>query len=343
MDIMSWHELVVDYGVFLSSFKVKPNGAMSFLAGSGISAQSGIPTGEQLVWEFKREIFCRETRTHRSLLSDVSLKKKQMELQAYFDGKGGYPELNAPEEYSFYFRKCYPMASDRVLFIQNLVKDKKPSLGHLCLGVLAKQKKITDIWTTNFDDLIEAGMQYVGASHVLISDATKMTLLKTRMDMPYIYKLHGDFRYDSIKSTLEEVQNLEEFLLRYFLYKSESSGLVVLGYSGSDESIMGTFEAAVDKENSYPYGIYWTIKDGHEPNERVAKLVKKHRSRNMASGFIIINSADCFLYDLYSICGEKNEDIENRAAKLLKMKKVFMTSKAGKLKHLIENGYGPVY
>jgi len=153
---MSWNELIVDYGVFLSSFNVKPNGAMSFLVGSGISVQSGIPTGGQLVWEFKREIFCRETRTHRDSFSDLSLQKNQVKLQAYFDSKGEYPKLYAPEEYSFYFKKCYPMASDRELFIQNLVKDKKPSLGHLCLGVLAQQKKVTDIWTTNFDDLIDA-------------------------------------------------------------------------------------------------------------------------------------------------------------------------------------------
>ena len=48
---MSWNELIVDYGVFLSSFNVKPDGAMSFLVGSGISVQSGIPTGGQLLRE----------------------------------------------------------------------------------------------------------------------------------------------------------------------------------------------------------------------------------------------------------------------------------------------------
>src|SRR5690554_6807664 len=47
---------------------------MSFLLGSGVSVQSGIPTGRQLVWEFKKEIYCRETRTHRDLFSDLSLK-----------------------------------------------------------------------------------------------------------------------------------------------------------------------------------------------------------------------------------------------------------------------------
>jgi hypothetical protein len=95
---MSWNELIVDYDVFLSSFNVKPNGAMSFLVGSGISVQSGIPTGGQLVWEFKREIFCRETRTHRDSFSDLSLQKNQVKLQAYFDSKGEYPKLYAPDK-----------------------------------------------------------------------------------------------------------------------------------------------------------------------------------------------------------------------------------------------------
>lgn len=307
---MSWIKLAVDYGVFLSSFNVKPNGTMSFLLGSGVSVQSGIPTGQQLVWEFKREIYCRETRTHKDVFSDLSLQENQIKLQSYFDSRKGYPKLHAPEEYSFYFKKCYPLASDRELFIRNLVKDKKPTLGHLCLGVLAKQKKIYDIWTTNFDDLIEAGMQIVGTSHVLISDATKMTLLKTRMDMPYIYKIHGDFRYDSIKSTIEEVQMLEEFLLNHFINKSKDTGLVVLGYSGCDDSVMSSLEAAVESEDSYPYGLNWAIKEGNKPNERVTALIKKHRERNVASGFIIINSADSLLYDLYTLCGGRNEIVE---------------------------------
>lgn len=328
--LMSWTELVIDYGVFLSSFNVKPNGTMSFLVGSGLSVQSGIPTGEQLVWEFKREIYCRETRTHKCLFSDLSSNEIRAKLQEYFDNKEGYPKLHAPEEYSFYFRKCYPLACDRELFIQNLVRDKKPSLGHLCLGVLAQQRKITDIWTTNFDDLIEAGMQIIGTSHVLISDATKMTLLKTRMDMPYIYKVHGDFRYDSIKNTVEEVQRLERSMLEYFLYKSRNSGLVVLGYSGNDESIMGTLETAINRKNSYPYGLCWAIREGTCPNERVVNLIKKHRSKNMASGFVVINSSDTFLYDLYSICGVPNEVIDNRAVKFFRIKKAVMAPKAGK-------------
>lgn len=327
---MSWNEFIIDYGVFLSSFNVKPNGTMSFLLGSGISVQSGIPTGEQLIWEFKREIYCRETRTHKDMFADLSLEKNRIKLQEYFDSKGGYPELKAPEEYSYYFKKCYPLARDRELFIQNLVKDKKPSLGHLCLGVLAQQRKITDIWTTNFDDLIEAGMQIVGTSHVLISDATKMTLLKTRMDMPYVYKIHGDFRYDSIKSTIEEVQRLEESLLEYFLYKSRYSGLVVLGYSGNDESIMSTLEAAVNSRNSYPYGLCWAVKDGSRPNERVIELIRNHRAMNMASGFIVINSADSFLYDLYSICCGRNEVIDNKAVKLFKIKMAVMAQRTAK-------------
>lgn len=337
---MSWNELTVDCGVFSSSFNVKPNGVMSFLIGSGVSVQSGIPTGGQLVWEFKREIFCRETGTHKEAFSDLSLQRNQKKLQSYFDNKGKYPKLYDPTEYSFYFKECYPNRIDRELFIRNLVKNKRPSLGHLCLGVLAQHKKVIDIWTTNFDDLIEAGMQSVGTSYVVISDTTKETLFKPRMDMPYIYKLHGDFRYDSIKNTLEEVQRLEEYLLKYFLLKSEDSGLVVLGYSGCDQSIMSTLEVAVDKEDSFPYGLYWAVKDGQQPNERVIRLIEKHRKKNPASGFIIINTADSFLYSLYSIYGGKNDVIDKQAIELFEKKKSFMAPKASKKIDLVKlNAY----
>lgn len=340
MIIMCWNEFIVDYGTLLSSFNVKPNGAMSFLVGSGASVQAGIPTGRQLVWQFKKEIYCRETRTHRDSFGDLSLQKNQMKLQSYFDSKNEYPKLNAPEEYSFYFNECYPLPKDRELFIQNLVKDRKPSLGHLCLAVLAKQGKITDIWTTNFDELIESGMQNIGTSPVVISDATKTALLKNRMDMPYVYKLHGDFRYDPIKNTLEEVQTLEKCLLTHFLLKSKDSGLIVLGYSGSDESIMSTLEDAVDNDYSFPYGLYWTVREGQQPNERVLELIKKCRIKNIDAGFIIINTSDSFLYDLYAICGGKNEAIDNRAQTLFETRKTFMAPKADKEIDLVKlNAY----
>ena len=134
---MSWNELIVDYGVFLSSFNVKPNGAM-LLVGSGISVQSGIPTGGQLVWEFKGK-YSVEKRALRDSFSDLSLQKNQVKLQAYFDSKGEYPKLYAQKSIHFIFKNVIRWQAIENCLSRILLKTKT-ILGHLCLGVWHNRK-----------------------------------------------------------------------------------------------------------------------------------------------------------------------------------------------------------
>ena len=46
----------IDKDTFLRSFKVLSNQSFDLLLGAGASISSGIPSGSDLVWHFKREI-----------------------------------------------------------------------------------------------------------------------------------------------------------------------------------------------------------------------------------------------------------------------------------------------
>ena len=57
---------------------------------------------------------------------------------------------------------------------------------------------------------------------------------------PKIIKLHGDYLYDNIKSSLRETESLETNIKNKLIELSKNTGLIVIGYAGSDRSIMDT-------------------------------------------------------------------------------------------------------
>lgn len=107
----------IDINTLVNSFKIKPNKSMTFLLGAGASVSSNIPSGNQMVWDFKRSLYCAAKNLRTNAYGDMSKETAQKEIQSYFDGQEGYPELWSIEEYSFYFEKCYPLRRDREYYI----------------------------------------------------------------------------------------------------------------------------------------------------------------------------------------------------------------------------------
>ena len=147
----------------ISSFSVKPDGSMAILLGAGASISSGIMSGGQMVWDFKRKIYCIENRISEAVFPDMSKESVQNKIQMYLDAKGEHPVLYSTEEYSHYFEYLYGNAKDRELYIQKKVKNVPPALGYLCLGALILERRINLLTTTNFDDLIKAGVYTIDA------------------------------------------------------------------------------------------------------------------------------------------------------------------------------------
>ena len=210
----------IDVNTFVNSFKIKPDKSMSFLLGAGASVSSNIPSGGQMVWDFKRTLYCTANKIRTSLYGDLSKENVQKEIQSYFDGKDGYPKLWSTEEYSFYFEKCYPSRSDREYYIRNKVRDIKPSLGYLCMGEMIINGKIDLVATTNFDNLVQAGVHSInpGFSLKTISSAVSNSVgFALNEGFPNIIKLHGDYLFDKLKNTTSELQNLEDEFVKLVL------------------------------------------------------------------------------------------------------------------------------
>ena len=141
---------------------------------------------------------------------------------------------------------------------------------------MIEQRKFNVVWTTNFDDLIEKainGFNYISCQIVSPENASSVNNYKA--DIPTVVKLHGDFRYDPLQNTDDELRQLEENLHAHFINASVRRGLLVVGYSGGDESVLHTLEKALEQQNAFPKGLIWCIPKGIEPSQRLILLINK--------------------------------------------------------------------
>lgn len=308
-----------DKAEFLRSFKVLSNQSFDLFLGAGASISSGIPSGRDLVWHFKREILNSSGKINGKKVQDLKVEANKKAIQNFFLEE----DANVINSYSYYFEKCYPDSLVRKDFLTNLIRDRKPSVGFMCISALIDHKKFDTVWTTNFDDLIEKAFNKLDISCQVVSPENSKSVHNFRSDIPTVVKLHGDFRYDALQNTDKELQKLEDNLHNYFLDASTKRGLLVVGYSGSDESVLQTFEKALDKTNAFPKGLIWCIPKDISPSERLSKLLEKANAQNQRSGLMVIDSFDYFLHEIYAVCELKNEQIDSIAKERFEQRRFF--------------------
>ena len=251
----------------------------SLLLGSGASATSGVRTAQEMIGEWRIILFQR---------SGCDNYKKWLAKQNWF---------KHDDEYSILFESIYDQSSQRRVYIEECVKDARPSWGYAYLTNLLDKRFFDAVFTTNFDDLInEAYYQYSDGLHPIVA-THDLSIQGIRMtsDRPKIIKLHGDFLYNNIKNTRAELETLEANTkgkkLKQF---AQEYGLVVIGYSGRDQSVMDAIELLLREEENYEKGIYWCIRAGETPSGRLESLLRHDRVYQVE-----VNGFDEFMADLH--------------------------------------------
>jgi tetratricopeptide (TPR) repeat protein len=85
-------------------------------------------------------------------------------------------------------------------------------------------------------------------------------------------KLHGDYLYSTLRNTRKELKAQDPNMERQVIQVLGQYGLVVVGYSGGDESVM-----KVLKNISRKNDLYWCVLEGSEINASVEKLLEAKR------------------------------------------------------------------
>ncbi len=179
----------------------------------------------------------------------------------------------------------------------------RPSYGHMALATLMRAQLARIVWTTNFDSLIADACAKVydstGALTVVALDAPDIaTQVITEGRWPVEIKLHGDFRSRRLKNTNDELQHQDARLRNVLVDSCKRFGLVVVGYSGRDDSIMSALDEALKSDGAFPAGLFWLHRGEDPPMPRVVQLLTRAAERGAEAALVLVENFDEALRDL---------------------------------------------
>ena len=238
-----------------------PNFAL--LLGSGASKTSGVRTAEDMIDRWRGLLFDRSNHSNDD-------RQKWLTDQNWF---------NHEDEYSMLFEEIYDQPSQRRVYIEESLKDAHPGWGYVYLTNFLSNRLFDVVFTTNFDDLInEACYLYSdGLRPIVAAHDSAIQGIRVTSGRPKIIKLHGDFLYDNIKNTIAELETLETNTKRKLRQFAQEYGLVVLGYSGRDRSVMDILDLLLREDENYKQGVYWCHKRGSHISSRLQSLLRRDR------------------------------------------------------------------
>ncbi len=250
---------------FATVFALRPKQVAWFL-GAGASAASGIPTGYAMIRDFKAQIFCRENNLSKREI-DPSDQVWIDRIDDFFKRTSLLPPDGDPTEYAAAFEAVYPQARHRRQYIDDAISKGTPCFGHRVLGSLIAARKVDCVFTTNFDPLVEesalAANTLLPAAHqarptvAAIDSGERAMRCLNESDWPLVAKLHGDYQSIAIKNTNSELEKQDERMRHVLVEASKRFGMVFVGYSGRDTSVMEALTSVLRETAPFPNGLYW--------------------------------------------------------------------------------------
>ena len=287
---------------FASRFSLRAEKLMWFL-GAGASASAGLPTAMDMIWEFKQKLFVSQRRGSADTVADLSQINVRIQLQAHIDSLEHLPQSEAPDEYAALFEAVYPAESDRRAFLDAKLAGAKPSYGHMALATLMRGQQTRLVWTTNFDTLVDDACAKVfdTTSALTTVDLDRPELGEQAISderWPVEIKLHGDFRSRRLKNTDDELRHQDTKLRRVLVDSCRRHGLVVIGYSGRDDSIMDALEEAVEQPKAFPSGLFWLHRGESASLPRVVRLLRRAVEAEVEASLVSVDNFDEIMRDL---------------------------------------------
>lgn len=276
---------------------------LMWLLGAGSSDSAGIPTAWDMIWAFKQTLFVSQRRTSPQLVADLSNPTIRARLQAHIDSSGTLPGVDAPDEYAALFEAAYPSEADRRVYLDAKIAGAKPSYGHIALATLMRAQLSRLVWTTNFDPLVAdaCAKVYDGTGYLTTVALDAPDLARQCIDderWPVEIKLHGDFRSRRLKNTPDELRLQDERLRQIFVDSCRRFGLVVVGYSGRDSSVMDALEETLNQTGAFPAGLFWLVRGEDVPLPRVRQLLNRANQSGVEAALVRIENFDEVMRDL---------------------------------------------
>lgn len=305
----------LQFDEFQRAIGISKNDTFSLLLGAGCSINSDIPSAEDCIWEWKRDIYKTNNSSSFGWIDNYKNPKTQEIIQNWLNNQGIYPERGCKEEYSFYAYKCYPIDEHRRQYFQKICSGKKPSIGYKLIPLLARKGMLDSVWTTNLDDLVVTACIGNGIQAIEITLDSVQRLNnrpQNRHELPVI-KLHGDFKYGDLKNTEEELLNQDKTFRERLIEYVQDKHLIVLGYSGRDTSLMDTLKEAYSKQGG---GILYWCGYGDNINSDIAELIQIATKNGRRAFYIPTDGFDSTLRKITQIVVEDDNNLKKRTARI---------------------------
>ena len=279
------NDIVLPLDAFVRSVGVRRATPHALFLGAGASVSSGIPSAKSCIWEWKRNLFLTNHPGLEEQFSEISLLSVRRRIQQWLDKQGIYPEENSDSEYGFYIHQCFPIADDRRVYFQEKVRHAIPHIGYRLLCHLAQADFIRSVWSTNFDGLTARTAANFPLSPLEVGiDSQERLRRQVRKGELLCVSLHGDYRYDQLKNSPDEIQRQEEALRNALINELGQTSLIVSGYSGRDQSIIEALHAAYDTGSSGT--LYWCGYGEGDVPEAIRTLINHARVHNQHAYYV---------------------------------------------------------
>lgn len=269
---------------FVRSIRVNRTSPHAIFLGAGASLSSGVPSAGRCVDEWKRDIFVTNNATLKDLVAEITIPSTLRRIDNWLQ-QNGYWTPDGDDEYSYFIEKCLPISDDRRKFFEPWIRDARPHVGYQLLCLLAEAQVIRSVWTTNFDGLVARACAATSVTPIEVGIDCQHRLFRQPANTELVcVSLHGDYRYDPLANTVDELQEQEQQLKASLIETLKTQSLIVAGYSGRDQSVMAAFHEAVT-DKAAPTKVYWC---GHsdEPAESVANLIARVRASGREAFYV---------------------------------------------------------
>ena len=120
---------------------------------------------------------------------------------------------------------------------------------------------------------------------------------------------------------------MEDKLKEYVASQLVDKQLVVVGYSGNDESIMSFLEGCIDNPTLLTNGLLWAIRKGGHLNSRVIGLIERAQGKGKYADIIEIDGFDQLMFSIYQIQNYRNEIIDSQGRLLRRKSDIRLSGK----------------
>ncbi len=303
---------------FTDLYCARPQNFAWFL-GAGASRASGLPTATDILWDLKRRYYCQQENQDISR-QDIQNAAVRERIQAFADSRG-FPPSGSEGEYSAYFEQIFGTDKERQRkYLQGVLAEDRVSLsvGNRVIGALMAAGLCRAVLTTNFDSVVEKSLATVAnrslAAYHLEGSAAAVKALDNE-EYPVYLKLHGDFRYDSLKNLSADLTTQNESLSLALVNAANRFGFVVAGYSGRDASVMRLFRAALDSPNPFPHGLFWAGIKGAPIPPAVQDLLGRAIDVSINAHYVPIETFDALLLRVWRNIDSKPEHLDQQVRK----------------------------